>query len=215
MNPYETLGVKPNASAAQVKRAFRKKSLATHPDRGGTAEAFQQVKLAYTVLGDPEKRARYDRTGQIDDGKPDNARGDALRLLGECFLQALAGQLQSGNTPSGIDLIPAIRKALEAKRKETDKPKQEALKAQKCMTEVRKRLTVKDGENELGMMIDGQLRNMEAALEQISQQEKRVQTALDELERYCYSFDAREWRQPYVRSGLTFMNTTATTGFVQ
>ena len=60
---YRILGVAPHASAADVKAAFRRKAQEYHPDRCKLPNAtilFQQVNQAFSVLGDPESRARYD-----------------------------------------------------------------------------------------------------------------------------------------------------------
>src|SRR4051794_10843091 len=72
MNLYETLQVDPSADTNAIKRAFRARSRATHPDRGGDPVEFQAVHFAWKILGDPERRARYDQTGQADEIKPDN-----------------------------------------------------------------------------------------------------------------------------------------------
>ena len=60
MDYYETLGVKKNASGEEIKKAYRKKSLRHHPDRGGDAEVFKQVSEAYSTLSEPRKRQMYD-----------------------------------------------------------------------------------------------------------------------------------------------------------
>ena len=60
---YATLEVEPSASSEDIKKAYRRKSLQTHPDRSNgkdTTAAFQQVSEAYDVLGDAEKRKQYD-----------------------------------------------------------------------------------------------------------------------------------------------------------
>ena len=44
---WETLGITARATADDLKRAFRQRALATHPDRGGDAEAFRQVQSAF------------------------------------------------------------------------------------------------------------------------------------------------------------------------
>ncbi|WP_250292332.1 DnaJ domain-containing protein, partial [Frankia sp. CiP1_Cm_nod1] len=58
---YDVLGVPPAASQAQIVAAYRRAARRTHPDTGGSEHAFRQVRRAYEVLGDPERRRDYDR----------------------------------------------------------------------------------------------------------------------------------------------------------
>jgi molecular chaperone DnaJ len=70
---YELLGVPRDASSEDIKRAYRRQAREHHPDAGGDEETFKQVTHAYQVLGDDQKRARYDRFG--DDGTPSTRGG--------------------------------------------------------------------------------------------------------------------------------------------
>lgn len=63
---YKTLGVKRDASQAEIQRAYRKLARKYHPDMNKDADAsekFKQVGEAYEVLKDPQKRKRYDTLG--------------------------------------------------------------------------------------------------------------------------------------------------------
>lgn len=50
LNPYQILGIDRNFDEVSLKKAYLKKAMKTHPDRGGSAEEFQKVSIAYTLL---------------------------------------------------------------------------------------------------------------------------------------------------------------------
>jgi len=77
---YHTLMVPRNASAAQVRKAYRKLAVKWHPDknlddRKYAERRFKAIAEAYEILSDPEKRSTYDRFGKA--GLSDNGRYDA------------------------------------------------------------------------------------------------------------------------------------------
>src|SRR5437870_13662013 len=75
--PYEVLGVKPDATADEIRKAYRKLAKQFHPDLNPgkpAAEArFKAVTAAHDILSDPEKRGRYDR-GEIDESGAERPR---------------------------------------------------------------------------------------------------------------------------------------------
>jgi curved DNA-binding protein len=85
---YETLGVARTATPEEIKQAFRKLARIHHPDvakNKAVGEAkFKDINEAYEVLGDPEKRKRYDELGANwqDGGAPEGPHGGFRRRAG-------------------------------------------------------------------------------------------------------------------------------------
>src|SRR5271156_2808283 len=90
---YKTLGVERNASAADIKSAYRRLARKHHPDvnpNNKEAEAtFKQINEAYQVLSDPEKRKKYDLLGaDWERGAPEE---EMMRRYGGARASAQAG----------------------------------------------------------------------------------------------------------------------------
>lgn len=74
MDLYKVLGVSKDAGAEDIKKAYRKLALETHPDRNpGNKEAeerFKKIQEAYSILSDPQRRDRYDNPGPFGGFNP-------------------------------------------------------------------------------------------------------------------------------------------------
>ena len=85
---YDILGVSPDASQKDIKKAYRELSQKHHPDKGGDENKFKFITEAYRVLSDPEQRKIYDSSGKIPKTK-EALRNEAKAVLGQLFHGAI------------------------------------------------------------------------------------------------------------------------------
>jgi len=80
---YDILGVSPDASQEEIKKAYRKRAKEAHPDAGGDEQEFILVEEAYRILGDKNARLRYDSTGDkgSEESGKERIRNFAVSLL--------------------------------------------------------------------------------------------------------------------------------------
>ncbi|KAF7549955.1 hypothetical protein G7046_g8171 [Stylonectria norvegica] len=85
---YDTLGVQPNATELEIKKAYRKMAIIHHPDKNPddpTAhEKFQDIGEAYQVLSDPDLRKAYDKHGK-DSARPQEGFADPAEFFTSIF----------------------------------------------------------------------------------------------------------------------------------
>lgn len=113
---YEILGVSREATADEIKKAYRKKARQLHPDYAGpeSEEAFKDLSVAYETLSDPQKRQMYDLGG------PDALRGGSMGGdafgFGDLFSMFTGGFGSQGPIPRqrrGQDSLRAVEVTLE------------------------------------------------------------------------------------------------------
>jgi len=75
---YKVLGVEKNASASEIKKAYRKLAVKHHPDKGGDPDTFKEISKAYDILGDEEKRTQYDQFGEEGVGQGGPSDGNDI-----------------------------------------------------------------------------------------------------------------------------------------
>lgn len=130
---YEVLEVRRDASAEEIKRAYRQLALKNHPDRNPGDEAaerrFKEAAEAYEVLSDPNQRARYDRYGHagVDASGIHNFRSpeDIMSVFSEIFGDNLFGSFltprRRGPRP-GQDLLMKLEIELEEAARGATRP---------------------------------------------------------------------------------------------
>lgn len=122
-DPYEVLGLERDASADDVKAAFRRLAQRYHPDKNpgddSAQQRFKEINSAYQILSDPEKKARYDRFGASGLGGASAAPGAGgfdFVDLGNLDLDGIFGDLLRGfgvRTGGRSDLKKQVSISLE------------------------------------------------------------------------------------------------------
>jgi len=114
---YEVLGIDRNATADDVKKAFRKLAFKYHPDRNhddGAEDKFKEINEAYEVLSDPDKRAAYDRFGHAGANGGFGAGFKGFGGLGDIFETFFGGGAAARTGPRrGSDLRYNVSITLE------------------------------------------------------------------------------------------------------
>lgn len=137
MNPYEILDIETDSTLEQIKKAYREKSKEVHPDKpGGSQEAFIQVNEAYVILSDPQRRKRYDETGNSEPEEP-------FEKAFEKFTQDIFLEIVKKNDVKHTDIVEEFKGRISiAKTNITNDIKKEEYLFEKCQT-AKNRLTSK------------------------------------------------------------------------
>lgn len=89
-DPYEILGITRDASAEDIRKAYRKLAVKHHPDKGGDQEKFKEISAAYEVLSDEQKRSNFDQFGSAE-GPQMNGMPDMGEMFRNFFTKATGG----------------------------------------------------------------------------------------------------------------------------
>jgi len=113
---YDELGVAPEATFDQIKKAYRKLALKFHPDKNPDAEAaekFKEISAAFEVLGDEKKRALYDKVGV--EGLKEGGSGGEFHSPFDIFDMFFGGgrRRAPGEKEKGKDTVHQLKVTLE------------------------------------------------------------------------------------------------------
>lgn len=95
---YEILGVSETASQDEIKKAYRKKAVEHHPDKGGDEQVFKKISEAYDTIGDENKRRQYD----AQKNNPFGGMGGGFNPFEDFFSQFGGGRQQRQQVPDKV-----------------------------------------------------------------------------------------------------------------
>lgn len=98
IDPYKVLGLERDATADQIKTAYRKAALKNHPDKvpadqkDTATQKFQQIALAYAILSSPNRRSLYDTTGSTSETLSQDDEFSWAEYYRTCFADSISSE---------------------------------------------------------------------------------------------------------------------------
>lgn len=177
MKLYDDLGVEGDASADEIKKAYKERSKENHPDKGGDNDVMVRINKAYGVLGDKEKRERYDRTGQEED------LGFDVRFGG--FVQSLFMGLIDERDIDKTDLVGEFKRDVVVQLAGMEDGRKMTLKRIKKLEKVIDRL----GNGRIKEVVKMNVNQLRLEIAAADDNIKFVKECLEVLESESYRFD--------------------------
>jgi curved DNA-binding protein CbpA len=189
IDPYEMLGVAPEADGETLKTAYRKLAKSAHPDSGGDAEQFGRLQACYDLLKDPVRRKVYDDTGY------DPHLADVRDLEGVVVLETLINDfILDEREPGSFDPVAAMRRKLSD---DIVKSRFHILELERHRARVRKhidRLGRRPDADILGSMLRTRTQSIAEAIRKAEAQIETIEHAYGMLEGYSYELELVEAR---------------------
>lgn len=216
---YADLGATRDATPEELKAAHRKAAKQSHPDKpGGSAEKFERVQSAWMVLSNPEKRSRYDATGDVEADSLNNELADIAGIVVQAFdavIEHVAGDFAHN------DIIDLMHEFLEERLDQGDDANQKIEAKRLEMAAMLERISC-EGQTDL---LSRELTNRIASAERQIAGNKAIQElhrkASDHIDVYGWKVDPKPepdaaatfeemlrayQRQPIPIDGMTFRN---------
>lgn len=195
-DPYEELGVDRSASTDEINLAYRKQARRHHPDKGGEREKFERIGTAVAILRDPEKRAKFDRDGTVDDRPEQDERAQAFGLINGHLGAIVNEYVQSGfapeKNPEALDVIKVVRTMLHIELEQAQGMVAIGKKHAALLKRMKRRLTRRKnatGADLITAAIDQQMANSQRQVEAITEGLELHKRAIELLDDYSFEVD--------------------------
>ena len=181
-NPYQALDLDRSAPQEAIRAAYRKKAREHHPDKGGDVAKFQEIQAAYDTLSDPERKARYDQTGETGTGP--TLESQALSTL-STMMTALMDFPQTN--VATLPLVDQLRRMLTADIQKQDMEKAKVMASIDRRREAIKRLS----KGPLADLLRGEINQREQMAAKMDEANAIRREAMRMLEDQTYSADVQ------------------------
>jgi len=194
---YAVLGVPRDANPAAIRRAYRSKARRAHPDGGGSAESFEQIKTAYDTLIDEARRRRYDETGEHDDAAAESRRAELIEMLFTALDLALLKLSQRAWLPKHANLVLVTAEMLRQQRQEWTGRRREFEKVAEQSRELLGRFITVSRNNLMQTVVERRVAKCQSEIEALDRRIKTADEALKVLKEMTFRADddsvERQW----------------------
>ncbi len=195
---YAILGIRKNASQKSIQKAYRKRAMETHPDRNGSKEEFLEVQMAYEILSDPDKKARYDSTGTYDEkvAPPiDPIENKAIVLISQTLGNTIT-ELQNNSMITRMDLAQLLRNKIHGGLEPQRRQKGILEGFQKTVGSIKDRFVTPDGMSFISDIVAAHLHSISKDLERVAEGIAICERALLMLKDVRFVYDKEEPMAP-------------------
>jgi DnaJ domain len=184
---YRLLGIRRGATKAEVRRAYRRKAKVSHPDSGGSVEAFSALATAHDVLSDEDRRERYDTTGEIELARPNNFDGSAIEVIAHKLGLIIHAEHDVTSMDIGAVIKQAIREDIVSRKLSIASQIQAVERAGCLRARVRRKANGED--NALARVLDWHRRATKDHVKKHEEAVRAMERALEILEGYSFADD--------------------------
>lgn len=184
---YRVLGVERGATQAEIHGAYRRKAKVSHPDRGGSVEAFGHLATAYAVLSDAKRRERYDCTGEIEAPRPDNLDVSAFEIIAHKLGLIIHAEHDVTSLDIGAFIEQAIREDIVQRKANISSQKRAIERAARLRDRVKRKSNGKD--NTLARVLDWHEISTESHIKKNEEMVSSMERALEILRDYSFADD--------------------------
>lgn len=181
-NLYDILGVLPDASFEEIKKAYHKKTKEYHPDHNNGDDTLQKkLNYAYNILKDVESRRRYDKTGSHEKNNSDEEMiySDIIQL----FFQVI--QENKTNIDNDVDIIKLLNLKIKNIRKNSISYKKELEFNIKICEKVKNKIkNKKNNRNLFHVALNTEINDLKNKITETDNKLKKVEKMLEILENY-------------------------------
>ena len=184
---YRLLGIKRGATKQDVRRAYRRKAKVSHPDSGGSVEAFSALATAHDVLSDQHRRERYDATGEIETAQPNNFDGSAMEVIAHKLGLVLHAEHDVTSMDIGAVIEQAIRDDIACRQASILSQRRAIERAGPLRARVKRKGNGED--NALARVLDWHERATKDHVKKNEEAVRSMERALEILEGYSFVED--------------------------